>query len=177
VTFDTWESKLQSFKVLVRFVRKRPSIDAIDGKIIQRLVADGRVSFAALGRLVNLSTPAVHHRVRRLEAEGVITGYGARVDPGAIGLGLSGIVAVETEGSLGSIVAAVRAMPEVEACWSTAGTSDLLLKVRAGDPPAMERLLVRLRELVGVDRTRTTILLDTHFEREPDPAAIGVLPG
>jgi Lrp/AsnC family transcriptional regulator, leucine-responsive regulatory protein len=96
---------------------KEAPIDAIDRKILQRLVADGRVSFAELGRLVNLSTPAVHHRVRKLEGEGVITGYGARVDPGAIGLGLSGIVAVETEGTLGSIVVAVRAMPEVEACW------------------------------------------------------------
>ena len=152
-------------------------MDAIDRKILQHLVDDGRMSFAALGRVVKLSTPAVHHRVRQLERRGVITGYGARVSPGAIGLGLSGLVAVETEGSLDSIVAAVRAMPEVEACWSTAGTSDLLLKVRVGDPPAMERLLVRLRELVGVDRTRTTILLDTQFEREPDPAALGTTEG
>ena len=146
-------------------------MDAIDRKIIQHLVHDGRMSFAALGRAVNLSTPAVHHRVRQLERRGVITGYGARVSPAAIGLGLSGFVALETEGSLEAIVRAVRAMPEVEACWSTAGTSDLLLKVRAGDPPTMEHLLVRLRELAGVDRTRTTILLDTQFEREPDPAA------
>jgi len=148
-------------------------VDDIDRKILQHLVADGRMSFAALGRAVNLSTPAVHHRVRQLERRGVITGYGARVSPAAIGLGLSGLVALETEGSLEAIIGVVRTMPEVEACWSTAGTSDLLLKVRAPDPPAMERLLVRVRELVGVDRTRTTILLDTRFEREPDPAALG----
>ena len=148
-------------------------MDATDRKILQHLVTDGRMSFAALGRAVSLSTPAVHHRVRQLERRGVITGYGARVSPGAIGLGLSGLVAVETAGSLEQIVRAVRPMPEVEACWSTAGTSDLLLKVRVGDPPALEHLLVRLRELPGVDRTRTTILLDTQFEREPDPAALG----
>jgi len=74
-------------------------MDGIDRKIIQHLVADGRTSFAALGRAVNLSTPAVHHRVRRLERRGVITGYGARVSPAAIGLGLSGLVALETEGA------------------------------------------------------------------------------
>ena len=151
-------------------------MDATDRKILQHLVTDGRMSFAALGRAVSLSTPAVHHRVRQLERRGVITGYGARVSPGAIGLGLSGLVAVETAGSLEQIVRAVRPMPEVEACWSTAGTSDLLLKVRVGDPPALEHLLVRLRELPGVDRTRTTILLDTQFEREPDPAALGASP-
>ena len=152
-------------------------MDATDRKILQHLVSNGRMSFAAIGRLVNLSTPAVHQRVRQLERRGVITGFGARISPGAIGLGLTGLVAVETEGSLEAIAAAVGGMPEVEACWSTAGTSDLLLKVRVGDPPAMERLLVRLRELVGVGRTRTTILLDTHFEREPDPAALGAAEG
>ena len=148
-------------------------MDAIDLKIIQHLVADGRMSFAALGRAVKLSTPAVHNRVRQLERQGVITGYGARVSPGAIGLGLLGLVAVETPGTLEPVIVAVRRMPEIEACWSTAGTSDLLLKVRVGDPPAMERLLMRLRELPGVSRTRTTILLETHLEREPDPAALG----
>lgn len=148
-------------------------MDEIDRKILQMLVRDGRMSFAAIGRAVNLSTPAVHHRVRQLERRGVITGYGARVSPAAIGLGLSGLVAVESAGRLGEIVEAVRAMPEVEACWSSAGTSDLILKVRVGDPPAMEHLLVRLRELPGVERTRTSILLDTQFEREPDPAALG----
>lgn len=148
-------------------------MDEIDRNILQHLVRDGRMSFAAIGRAVKLSTPAVHHRVRQLERRGVITGYGARVSPAAIGLGLSGLVAVESAGSLGRIVRAVRAMPEVEACWSSAGTSDLILKVRASDPPAMEHLLVRLRELPGVERTRTSILLEAHFEREPDPAALG----
>ena len=148
-------------------------MDEIDQKILQLLVHDGRMSFAAIGRAVKLSTPAVHHRVRQLERRGVITGYGARVSPAAIGLGLSGLVAVESAGSLGPIVRAVREMPEVEACWSSAGTSDLILKVRTSDPPSMEHLLVRLRELPGVERTRTSILLDTQFEREPDPAALG----
>ena len=151
-------------------------MDEIDRKILQHLVHDGRMSFAAIGRAVKLSTPPVHHRVRQLERRGVITGYGARVSPAAIGLGLSGLVAVESAGRLGEIVRAVRAMPEVESCWSSAGTSDLILKVRVGDPPAMERLLVRLRELPGVERTRTSILLDTQFEREPDPAALRETP-
>jgi Lrp/AsnC family leucine-responsive transcriptional regulator len=148
-------------------------MDEIDRKILQLLVHDGRMSFAAIGRAVRLSTPAVHHRVRQLERRGVITGYGARVSPDAIGLGLSGLVAVESAGRLAEIVQAVRAMPEVESCWSSAGTSDLILKVRTSDPPSMEHLLVRLRELPGVERTRTSILLDTQFEREPDPAALG----
>jgi len=143
-------------------------LDPVDLNIVQCLARDGRISYAALGRLVNLSTAAVHYRVKALERRGVIRGYAARIDPVAVGLGLSGLVAVETSGSLDALEHQLEEMPEVEACWSTAGTSDMLLRVRTADPVSMERLLVRLRELDGVDRTRTTVLLDTRFEREPD---------
>jgi Lrp/AsnC family leucine-responsive transcriptional regulator len=153
------------------------ALDEVDQKILRHLSEEGRMSFAALGRLVNLSTPAVHYRVRALERRGVISGYTARVDPAALGGGLSGLVAVEMSGSLDAIERELRKMPEVEACWSTAGTSDLLLRVRAGSPGGMERLLVRIRALRGVERTRTTILLAVRFEREPDPAALGGEPG
>jgi Lrp/AsnC family leucine-responsive transcriptional regulator len=147
-------------------------MDAVDQKIIQLLTRDGRMSFAEVGRNVSLSTPAAHRRVRMLEQRGVITGYTARVDTSSIGAALSALVAVETEGSLDALVRELERIPEVEACWSTAGTSDLLLKVRAASPVTLERLLVRIRELAGVDRTRTTVLLDTRFEREVDPGAL-----
>lgn len=140
-------------------------------KILQHLVADGRMSLASLGRLVNLSTAAVHYRVRALERRGVITGYGARVDPVALGGALSGIVALEVSGSLEAIERELFLLPEIEACWSSAGTSDLLLRVRVADAVAMERLLVRVRDLPGVERTRTSVLLATRFERPPSPLA------
>jgi len=148
-------------------------LDDVDLKILRYLSEEGRMSFAALARKVKLSTPAVHRRVRALEERGVITGYSARLDLTSLGGGLQALVAVETAGSLDEIVHELEALPEVEACWSTAGTSDLLLRVRTGGPAGMERLLVRLRELVGVDRTRTTILLDTRFDRAADPRSLG----
>jgi Lrp/AsnC family leucine-responsive transcriptional regulator len=148
-------------------------LDDVDLNILRYLSEEGRMSFAALARKVKLSTPAVHRRVRALEERGVITGYSARLDLTSLGGGLQALVAVETAGSLDEIVHELEALPEVEACWSTAGTSDLLLRVRTGGPAGMERLLVRLRELVGVDRTRTTILLDTRFDRAADPRSLG----
>lgn len=147
-------------------------MDRVDQKIIQLLTDDGRMSFAELGRHVNLSTPAAHRRVKALEERGVITGYTARVDSASLGLGLSALVAIEAVGSLDALVADFARLPDVEACWSTAGSSDLLLKVRASSPVTLERLLVRIRETAGVDRTRTTVLLDTRFERETDPAVL-----
>jgi len=149
-------------------------MDAIDLKIVRELAANGRITFAALGKLVNLSTPAVHHRVRVLEKRGVITGYGARIELASLGVGLAALVAVDTAGSasLDAIVDELEHIPEVETCWSTAGTTDLLLKVRAADAPALEQLLVRLRNLKGVARTRSTVLLATRFTREPDPGVL-----
>jgi Lrp/AsnC family leucine-responsive transcriptional regulator len=149
-------------------------MDPVDLKIIQALRANGRMSFAALGRLVNLSTPAVHHRVKALEARGVISGYRARIDPSALGLGLSALVAVDAVGGggLDAIVEELEHIPEVETCWSAAGTTDLILKVRTADAGALERLLVRIRALEGVGRTRSTILLATRFAREPDPGVL-----
>lgn len=149
-------------------------MDPLDLKIIQALQQNGRTSFAALGRLVNLSTPAVHHRVRVLEERGVITGYRAQIDPNVLGLGLSALVAVDALGgvALDSIVEEIEKIPEVETCWSTAGTTDLILRVRTADAAALERLLVRVRSLPGVGRTRSTILLATRFTREPDPRSL-----
>lgn len=147
-------------------------MDRIDQKIVQLLTRDGRMSFAELGRHVSLSTPAAHRRVKALEDRGVITGYMARVDMTALGAGLSALVAIEVVGSLDSLVEQLERMSDVETCWSTAGSSDLLLKVRATNAASLERLLVRIRATVGVDRTRTTILLNTRFERGADPAVL-----
>jgi Lrp/AsnC family transcriptional regulator, leucine-responsive regulatory protein len=149
-------------------------MDPLDLKIVQAMQANGRISFAALGRLVNLSTPAVHHRVKVLEERGVITGYRAQIDPDKLGLGLSALVAVDAVGgvSLDTIVDKLRAIPEVETCWTTAGTTDLILRVRTADATALERLLMKVRGLEGVGRTRSTILLATRFKHEPDPTTL-----
>lgn len=150
-------------------------IDAIDRKIIQVLSADARLPLADIGRRVSLSTPAVHRRVRALEAARLIAGYTLRLNPSVLGHGLQAIVALELAGGTGAldrVAGEVAGFAEVEACWSTAGASDLLLRVRAHGPRELERLLVRLGEIPAVGRTRTTVLLVTHFERPPDPSVV-----
>ena len=67
-------------------------VDVIDSTLLQALRADGRASWAELGRLVGLSGPSVQERVRRLEDRGVITGYAAVVAPAAVGLGVSALI-------------------------------------------------------------------------------------
>ncbi len=70
--------------------------DDRDIAILQVLQEDGRVPLSELGRRIGLSQPAVSERVKRLEEAGIITGYGARIDPRALNLGLTAIVRLKT---------------------------------------------------------------------------------
>ncbi|WP_028649004.1 Lrp/AsnC family transcriptional regulator [Nocardiopsis sp. CNT312] len=73
-------------------------LDSVDLRILSELQADGRLSFNALSRKVNLSAPAVADRVRRLTDRGVISGYHAHVDPAAAGLPVTALVRMECFG-------------------------------------------------------------------------------
>lgn len=71
-------------------------LDAKDIAIIEALQTDGRISLSALGRRIGLSQPSMSERVKRLEERGIITGYGARIDPMTLGLALSAIIRLKT---------------------------------------------------------------------------------
>jgi DNA-binding Lrp family transcriptional regulator len=69
-------------------------LDAVNLRLLDELSRDGRVGIAELGRRVGLSAPAVAERVQRLERAGVITGYHAEIDPGAVGWPVSAVVRI-----------------------------------------------------------------------------------
>jgi DNA-binding Lrp family transcriptional regulator len=142
-------------------------MDAIDRKIVALLRANARRSFQDIGGHVALSAPAVKRRVDRLEAEGVLRGYAALVDPGAMGWHTHAVVALFCEGRMaaGEVRAAVAAHPEVEAAYTVAGEASAVLHVRARDTAHLEATLERLRDTDGVTRTQTQVVLSTLFER------------
>ena len=107
-----------------------PQLDQIDRKIIGELMIDGRITLAALGRRVNLSSPAVAERVRRLEEAGVITGYRAEINPRALGYQLTAIVRVKpVGGQLSGIQELAAQIPEVSECHRITGEDCFYLKV------------------------------------------------
>src|SRR5216684_443501 len=106
-----------------------PRLDETDRKIIGQLTSDGRVSFAELGRRVNLSSPAVAERVQRLERAGVITGYRAEIDPRAVGYPLTAIVRVKpAPGQLPRIPELAAEIPEVAECHRITGEDCFFIK-------------------------------------------------
>ena len=100
----------------------------------------------------SLSAPAVKRRVDRLEADGVIRGYTARVDPGRVGWHTHAFVALYCEGRMAAaeVRDAVERHPEVEAAYTVAGEASAILHVRARDTAHLEEALERIRDTPGV---------------------------
>ena len=138
----------------------------MDRQLIELLRANGRASYAELARQVGLSSPAVHERVGKLEAAGVVLGYQAIVDPTALGLDVTALISVIESDSVDDtgIEEALRAMPEVEDCWRVAGAEGYVTKVRVTDIAALEATINALNRIRGVARTRTTVVLSTKWE-------------
>jgi DNA-binding Lrp family transcriptional regulator len=142
-------------------------MDDIDQQIVALLRENARRSFQDIGGRVALSPPAVKRRVDRLEATGVIRGYAALVDPGALGWQTHAFVALHCEGRMTAdeVRAAVDGHPEVAAAYTVAGEASAMLHLRAADTRHLEETLERIRDAVGVTRTQTQIVLSTLFER------------
>lgn len=146
-------------------------LDAIDRRILSRLAEDATRSYAELGRLVNLSPPAVHERVKRLRRDGVITGTVATLDGSRIGCPLLAFIHVDTEGwGLTRPVLALRELADVEEIHTVTGDTCLILKVRTRDTADLEALLERIFAIDGVRGTRSYVALNTYLERGPRPA-------
>ena len=147
-------------------------LDAIDLKVLQRLTAAGRLSWADLAAELDLSAPAAADRVRRLEQRGVIRGYTALLDPAAVGAGVTAFIAVRLERPKhrAAFLARVAALDAVLECHHVAGDDDYLLKVRLAGLAELEALVSDdLKSLAGVAGTRTTVALSTAKETPTPP--------
>ena len=148
--------------------------DPIDLQIASALVADGRRTLRELSEITGLSVSAVQARVRRLETDGVIRGYTALVDAQAIGLPLSALIAITPLDPAQPDDAPDRlaGLPEIEECHSVAGDDAYVLFVRVESPSALEALIREIRMRANVS-TRTTVVLQTFFERPAAPRSDG----
>lgn len=146
----------------------RPSrpLDDFDRRILGALARDAEQSFAQLGAQVGLSAPAVHERVKRLKASGVIKRIVAVVDGAAVGKALLAYLHVDTVGwGKSPAMIAMSDFPEVEEIHSATGDTCLILKVRVASTDALEGLLAQIYDIEGVRGTRTYVALSTHLER------------
>ena len=141
-------------------------MDAVDRSILDALRANARATFAELAREVGLSAPAVHERVGKLEAAGIITGYHAAVAPESLGYSMTALVGIILSDTADEdqVAADLAGLPAVEDCWFVAGEESFVVKVRVPDIGGLERAIRDLAKIKGVSRTRSTVVLSTRFE-------------
>jgi len=147
-------------------------MDEYDRKILSVLSVEGRISMTALGVRVGLSKTPVTARVKRLEEEGVITGYRATLSASKLGVEHIAFLEVKLsdtrEKALDAFNQAVRAIPEVEACHMIAGGFDYLIKVRTTDIFAYRQVLgEQLSRLPNVASTSTYISMQSVVDTAP----------
>lgn len=149
-------------------------LDAIDRRILAALQQEARLTNLELADRVGLSPSPCLRRVRRLEAEGLIEGYSARINRQKIGFGITAFVGVTIErhhmGQAGPLRSAIAEMPEIASCYITSGNDDLLLEVVVPDLEAFrEFTLDRLVNLPGVKGIRSSFAIDTVKQGAPLP--------
>lgn len=144
-------------------------LDRYDRKILDVMSRDGRVSITDLAKEIGLSKSPTQARLRRLEAEGVITGYRAMLDPVRLGLDHVAFVEVKLndtrESALRSFNKAIAQMPEIEQAHMMASNFDYLLKVRTTNMSAYRAVLgEKISALPHVASTSTFVVMEAVKE-------------
>jgi DNA-binding Lrp family transcriptional regulator len=141
-------------------------MDAIDERLISALRDNGRASTAMLARLVGRSRTSVQSRIERLEKQGVITGYGVRLAPEhGLGAVRAHVMIKVGPKEARAVTAALRDIPQVRLLHSVSGDVDLIAIAVAGSVAEMDQVIDRIGVLDGVERTTSSIILSTKFER------------
>jgi Lrp/AsnC family leucine-responsive transcriptional regulator len=138
-------------------------IDEIDRKILKQLQVAARTSYAELGRLVGLTTPAVIERVRKLEDAGVITGYRADIDSAKVGLPITAYVRMSITGvDYSHIIEVAERSTEVLECHRGTGGDSFIMRVVVSSVEHLQEVIDRLTPY-GI--TTTTIVLSSPVKR------------
>jgi Lrp/AsnC family leucine-responsive transcriptional regulator len=154
-------------------------LDDIDKRIVTTLQAEGRLPMVDLAERVGLSPTPCQRRVKRLEEEGVIERYAALVSPPALGLVLQAMVQVtlddHSEKTVEAFEAAIRARPEVVACYAMTGDMDFLLHILVPDLASFSEFAMKaLLRMPGVRGTRSSFIMQavkSELVWSPQPPA------
>ncbi len=173
--------KLGSYfsEVVMKTSAKLQALDEVDRRLLSALAENGRLTLAALGEQVGLTAPAVHDRIHKLEAAGVIQRYAAVVDPESVGAATAALVFLRLDGDrdsrerLESHLASEAAVLELH---EVAGEDCYVAKVRVGSTVELADFLARLRDRHAGLSSRSSVVLRSCFERSllarPEPLQI-----
>lgn len=153
---------------------KKRKFDRIDRNILRILQREGRISYTELSDRVGLSTTPCMERVKRLEKDGVIEGYYARIHPEALDYHMLVFVEIslsyQSPDAFGAFNLAVKKLPYIQECHLVSGDSDYLLKARISDMSQYRELLGdMLLTLPGVKNSKSYIVMEEVKESQELP--------
>ena len=137
-------------------------LDETDRAIIAELVRDGRTAIRALAEAVHISRANAYARIARLQAQGAILGFTARLDPVKAGLGTTAYISLTIDQNAWRTVSeALRTVPYIESFALVGGDYDVLALVRTPDNTDLRRIVLeRIRDIPGVRSTRTWLVFE-----------------
>jgi len=152
----------------------RTMLDTVDIALLSALQRNAQLTAQELGDVLNLSPSQAGRRRQRLEAEGYISAYIARLNASKLGLAVQGFVQVhlarhgpETSASFARLV---RTRTEITSAWTLTGEADYLLRIYCADLPALNRLI---HEVIlpheAVARVHSQIVMDQLKQDGPLP--------
>ena len=151
-------------------------LDDLDKKLLRALSADSRMSAAGLALVVGLTRQAVADRMERLKSEGLIQRYTMALDQDKLGLSVRAFIAITllplcSDEQEQIVLALLARNPWVQECYRVTGDDYFQTRLVAPDIAAVRELVIDLRSTGVVQSTRTTLALETLFEK----SALGYL--
>ena len=141
-------------------------LDQIDLRILDILQNQGRRHLADIAKEVELSSPAVMERVKKLEAHGIIKGYQAVIDAKKLGKDITAFIGVSVshQRHIDDFASYIGRQRDVLECHHVTGEESFLLKVKTENTESLEKLLAEIRSVEGVTRTVTKVVLSSVKE-------------
>lgn len=144
-------------------------LDGIDKKILRHLMKDARTPILEISRDIGISGAAIHQRLRKLEASGVIDGSKFIINPKVLGYTTMAYIGIYLDRAMSNPMAVthLKKIPEVLECHYTTGNWSILIKVLCKDNEHLMQLLNKnIQQIEGVSRTETFISLNQQINRQ-----------
>jgi DNA-binding Lrp family transcriptional regulator len=146
------------------------TIDDLDARLIATLRDEPRIGLVEVARRLGVARGTVQARLSKLEARGIITGYGPEVDPAAMGYGIQAFVLLElAQGRLDEAAAVLREVPEVIEADAISGPQDLLCRLVARDTEHLQEVVNRLLATPAIRRSESHIVLSQQVRPRTGP--------
>lgn len=150
-------------------------IDELDGRLLATLSANPRIGIQELSNRLGIARATVYSRLEKLEAAGVVTGFGPDVDFAKLGYGVTAFITIELQqGRFNDVVPVLEKMPQVTEAHAVAGEGDIICRVVARDNDHLMEVVQAILSTPGVRRSRTAISLEQFISHRSLPLVLHV---